>query len=356
VRILLLAIRDIPPGVLDALASLGVHPVVVRSQLNDADLPRGDSVRVRVRGEPGRPMDRRWSRKELRVAVRDIHPDLLHITADPWTPTAQAGAAAARRLGIPYSLVGVSSIGRAPSLPGRWQSDRVRHGASALAGIVQPALDHLIRDFGASVPTAVLPPGGLAIPVDWAPRPVSMPLVFGISGRLVPERGVDLLLTALSQTGGPWRLRVLGTGPMQERLERQAQQLGLSARIHWLGAVPRQDLPRYLGEIDVLVVPSRSTERWVEASGSTAQQAMAAGVAVIVSRCGALPGVVEEAGMIVDEDDLPGLTRALQVMVEDPARSRSMGQLARQRMLNVYSDHPVAQRMVAFWRDALARG
>ena len=171
--------------------------------------------------------------------------------------------------------------------------------------------------------------------------------------RLVPERGVDLLLDALGATYGDWLLRVVGTGPMHEALELQAQRLGLSAKTEWLGAMPRDQLPAFWGAVDVCLAPSRSAPGWVEPTGAVVLQAMAHGVAPVVSRCGALPDVVADTGLIVDEGDGPALTRAVQGFVADPERCRAVGAAARARVLEQYGDGPVAERMLLLWRRAL---
>jgi glycosyltransferase involved in cell wall biosynthesis len=177
--------------------------------------------------------------------------------------------------------------------------------------------------------------------------------MFAAVGRLIAERGIDLLLDALGATQGDWRLRIVGTGPVHETLEQQAQGLGLSARIEWLGALPREQLQTFWPEVDVLVAPSRSTPEWVEPSGAVVLQAMAHGIAPIVTRCGALPDVAGEAGLIVDENDLVGLTRAVQAFVAEPGRSRNVGMAARQRVLEQYADAAVAERMMLLWRRVL---
>jgi glycosyltransferase involved in cell wall biosynthesis len=338
--------------VLQALVALQVEPVVARaSGVTETDgMVRYE--RVTVRGHPGDPTDLRWSRKALRTLVRDLRPDLLHLMGDPWTPTAEAGAAAARDLKIPYVLVGTSSVGGPKGVTARWQAGRVRDGAAALAGITKPALDHLARET-ASVPHAVLPQPGIAIPASLPPRPDPVGITIGVFGRLVPERGLDLLFDALAEVYGDWRVRIVGTGPSQEALEQQAQRLGLSSRLEWLGGLPRDAVSRLLPEIDAIVAPSRSTPQWVEPTGTLVMEAMAHGVAAVVSRCGALPDVVADAGMVVDEDDQPALTRALQRLVEEPMRARELGVKARQRVLEAYGDGPIAERMAGLWRQVL---
>lgn len=351
---MILAPEPPPRGVLHALVALQVEPVVARAGgVTETDgLVRYE--RVAARGHAGDPLNLRWSRKALRTLVRDLRPDLLHLVGDPWTPTAEAGAAAARDLKIPYVLVGTSSIGTPKGMTARWQASRVRDGAAALAGITKPALDHLAREAAGSVPQAVLPQPGIDIPAGLAPRPDPVGMTFGVFGRFVPERGIDLLFDALAEVYGDWRLRLVGTGPSQEALEQQAQRLGLSSRLEWLGGLPRDEVSRLLPEIDAIVAPSRSTPAWVEPTGALILEAMSHGLAAIVSRCGALPDVVGDAGMVVDEDDRPALTRALQRLVEQPGLAREIGSRARQRVLEHYGDGPIAERMAGLWRKVLA--
>src|SRR5690606_27352499 len=135
-----------------------------------------------------------------------LRPDLIHLVGDPWTPTAEAGAAAARDLKIPYVLVGSSSVGGPRGLTARWQARRIREGAVAVAAPVRSALDHLRREAPEMI-GAVLPTGGVEIPVALEARESSRLLTLGVVGRLLPERGLDLLLDALSDTHGAWQLK-----------------------------------------------------------------------------------------------------------------------------------------------------
>ncbi len=351
-RILILSPEPPPRGLLQALVAGGVEPIVAvaKGETTTDGLVRYQ--RVSARGEPGDAMDLRWSRKALRTLVRDLRPDLIHIVADPWTPTAEAGAAAARDLRIPYVLVGTSSLGGARGLTARWQANRVRDEAAALAGITRPALEFLAGNSEVKV-RGVLPQPGFEFPVHHQPRQAATTPVFGVVGRIVPERGLDLLLEALGEVYGDWRLQIVGVGPAQEALESQSQRLGLSSRITWLGGIPRSELTGFWSGIDAFVAPSRSTPTWVEPTGSLVLEAMAWGIVPIVSRSGALPDVVGDAGMVIDEGDLPALSRALTRIVEDPARARTMGAAARQRTLEHYGDGPIAERTIALWRQAI---
>lgn len=352
-RVLILSPEPPARGILQSLPPHGVEPIVARAKGEVETVGQVRYERIAARGDPHEPTDFRWSRKALRELVRDLRPDLMHLIGDPWTPTAEAGAAAARDLKIPYVVVGTSSLGGARGLTARWQANRVRDGAAGLAGVTKPALDFLSADAEPG-PRAVLPQLGFEIPAMVEQRPAHVSLLFAVVGRVVPERGLDLLLDALAEVYGDWRLQIVGSGPSQEALEAQAQRLGLSARIEWLGGVPRHELQGLWRAADALIAPSRSTPAWVEPSGTLVLEAMAWGVPAIVSRCGALPDVVGDAGMVIDEGDRDALTRALARLVEEPARARTLGAKARQRVLEHYGDGPIAERMVKLWRESLS--
>jgi glycosyltransferase involved in cell wall biosynthesis len=192
------------------------------------------------------------------------------------------------------------------------------------------------------------------MPARLAARPVPHSPVFAVVGRVVRERGIDVLIDALIEVHGDWRLRIIGTGPEQEKLEARAQTVGLSSRIEWMGGLPREALTEMWPEIDVLIAPSRVTSSWVEPTGSVVLDGMAHAVPAVVSNSGALPDVVAGAGMIIEEGDREALSRALQGLVSTPARCRVLGNAARQRVVEHYGDGPIAERMVAWWRQVLA--
>lgn len=352
-RILILS-PDLPShGVVQSLAAQGVEPVVALASGESRTHGVIRYERIASRGDHGDPLHLRWSKKALRTFVRDLRPDLIHVVGDPWIPTAESGAAVARHLKIPYVVVGQSSVGGPNGLTARWQSKRVRDGAAGLGGVSRVALQHLVGD-APSVPTVVLPNPGFEIPLSTIDRPVPAFPTFLVVGRIVPERGLDLLFDSLATCFGEWRLRIVGTGPAQVQLEAHAQRLGLSSRIEWLGGLPRSELARLWPEVDLIVAPSRSTPTWVEPTGSVVMEAMAHGVGAVVTRCGALPDIVGEGGMIVDEDDGEALSRALSGVIGDPSRVVALGATARRRLLEQFGDGPLAGRMLAWWREARA--
>lgn len=113
--------------------------------------------------------------------------------------------------------------------------------------------------------------------------------------RLAKEKNLELLLHALAQTNdASLKLVFAGDGPMREELEERAAAAGVGARTHFLGAVPRADLPDLYASADAFVMPSTT-----ETQGLVQVEALAAGANVIAADAPQNRDVLGEAGTIV---------------------------------------------------------
>ncbi|GAA1059048.1 glycosyltransferase [Agromyces bracchium] len=155
---------------------------------------------------------------------------------------------------------------------------------------------------------ATAPGGRVGAPAPY--RDPAPPITVGFIGRLVPEKGLLLLLDALAREPR-LRLRVAGTGPLASELPERAASAGVSDRVELVGAVDPADIPEVLRSFDVLAVPSLPTPSWTEQFGRVAIEAMACGVPVVASDAGALPDVVGGAGIVVPTGDAAALAEAL---------------------------------------------
>jgi glycosyltransferase involved in cell wall biosynthesis len=316
----------------------------------------GDDAGVRVvpipvRGPVGHPERLLWNAQTLQRLLADFRPDVLHIEEEPWTQTAALGLRLARRLGIRSVLSTSQSLPRSFSLAQRFRRERSLRAATGVIGTNRLALALATRRRPAA-PHLTLPRLGVTPPpaVPRVPRPA---LGIGFVGRLVPERGLDLLFRACVGLAGKWTLTVVGTGPSQEELEILAQRLGISARISWLGALPLEAVEDVWPRLDCVVLPARTTQRWVLTVGRAALQAMAHGVAVVATDSGALPELVGDAGRIVPEEDVPALTAALQDLYADRSECERLGSAGRRRILEQFSDDAIAAKTLAFWHSLI---
>lgn len=159
----------------------------------------------------------------------------------------------------------------------------------------------------------------------------------GFVGRMIPEKGPDVLVRAAGLLHRPdLRFTLVGSqgfardaplSPYERELRGLAERSGSDIRFEPF--VDRTALPDLLRTFDVLVVPSR----WAEPSGLTAGEGMATGLPVIASRIGGLPDVVGDAGILIAPDDPTALAAALSALADDPGERARRGRMSRQHAL-----------------------
>jgi glycosyltransferase involved in cell wall biosynthesis len=229
--------------------------------------------------------------------------------------------------------------------------------AGAAAGIATNALAvRLLRRQRATLTIEVIPFRGVVPPLDPAPPPDDDVFHLGYVGRLVAERGAAVLFEACVRIHGQWSLTVIGSGPAQEELERQAERLGIAARVEWRGGLPRSALSGVWPQLHCLVVPSKTTPGWIDTGTPALLEAMAYGVPPVASDTGALPDVIDGGGIIVPEGDPDRLTQALKELKDDPKRRRELGGLARKRILAEYTDTALARKTIRLWQGIVSKG
>lgn len=155
-------------------------------------------------------------------------------------------------------------------------------------------------------------------------------------GRLAPEKGVDVLLSALGGIDG--ELVIAGSGPEEEHLRALAP-----SRTRFLGYLDRDELPAWYAAADALVLPSRS-EPW----GFPLNEGAAAGLPLVATDAvGAATELIEDGvnGFRVPAGDVNALRNALRQLAEDMAFRRAAG--ARSRAL-------AAPFTPDAWADAVA--
>jgi glycosyltransferase involved in cell wall biosynthesis len=178
-------------------------------------------------------------------------------------------------------------------------------------------------------------------------------LRIGFVGRLIPHKGVGVLLDAVA-LDQRFRADIFGAGPELDHLVALAGTLGIDDRVTFHGHVDEADIPGVYERFDVLAVPSVPTPGWVEQFGRVVVEAQASGVPVVASASGALPDVVGEDGLLVSPASPVALQRALGRFLDEPGlwdRLRSAGIAAATK----YSWDSVADTQMELYR-LVARG
>jgi glycosyltransferase involved in cell wall biosynthesis len=155
------------------------------------------------------------------------------------------------------------------------------------------------------------------------------------AGRLVPQKGFDILLRAMAQVPKdlPWRLEMIGEGPEDTHLRQIAVEAGIAQQIDWLGA--RANPFPHFRNADIVVVPSR-----FEGFPNTALEAMASGKALICTDCKTGPRELTGNGqfaVLVPKENVGVLADAITRLARDPEGRRNLGSNARIYVAGRYS-------------------
>ena len=162
-------------------------------------------------------------------------------------------------------------------------------------------------------------------------RPADRPppgarLRVGFVGRLLPVKGVDVLLRAVAHDDRI-DLDVYGGGPDDTALQSLATEL-VASRVAFHGHIDEAALVEVFPTFDVLAVPSVLVPNVLEQFGRVVVEGQASGVPVVASDCGALPDVVGGSGLLVPPGDAAALSAALGRFLDEPglwARLREAG-------------------------------
>ncbi len=167
------------------------------------------------------------------------------------------------------------------------------------------------------------------------------PLIVAV-GNLYPVKGHIVLLKALGELHTrdpalPWRAAIAGRGREEPNLRAFIAEHGLGDRVRLLGY--RNDVPDVLGAADIWVMPSLS-----EGLPLALLEAMFAGKAIVASRVGGIPEVIQEGrnGFLVEPGDAVGMATGLERLVRDPVCRQAFARAVRDQAVREYTQ----ERMV----------
>jgi glycosyltransferase involved in cell wall biosynthesis len=167
-------------------------------------------------------------------------------------------------------------------------------------------------------------------------------------GRLAPQKGFDILVDAIARTTTRPSLLLAGSGPAAKQLQAQVAERGLTARVEFLGEVPRERVKCLLRGATAVSMPSR-----FEGNPLIALEAMQAGAPLIAS---AIPGLPEElvhgvTGILVPPEDPIALARAIDQIVSNSAEAERLGHAAAEASRAFPSWDAVADAVLAVYQQ-----
>lgn len=176
------------------------------------------------------------------------------------------------------------------------------------------------------------------------PRVDQRPTILCVARQYPRKRVRDLLeaFALLRRHLPAAHLRIVGDGPEHQRLRAQAQRLGISESVAFLGGLPDEAVRREYAHCDVFCLPSAQ-----EGFGIVFLEAMVAGKPVVATTAAAIPEVVQHgtSGILVPVGDVQAIAGALFALLTDAERRAAYGAAARARVQD-YDWLRVAQRFL----------
>jgi glycosyltransferase involved in cell wall biosynthesis len=293
------------------------------------------------------------------AALRRHRPRLIDLSHEPYS-VACAEVLTLCSLYAPHATVvmqACQNIFRNYPAPFRWFERRALKRVAAAHACSETVREVLVAK-GFKKPVAIIPFG---VNTDafsqsrMAERDPNQPLTIGFVGRMLPGKGLNLLSEALGiRASEKWNLLVVGDGPERASFESSLAARELRARARFTGAVSYEQVPEFFKQIDLLVMPTETTERIREQFGRVLVEAMAGYIPVIGSTCGAIPEVIADAGLVFPEGDAQALAQAMHRMLTDAELRERCATLGKARVEENYSWDVVARKTFALFTQVLS--
>lgn len=320
---------------LPRLQAQGIEPIVLTS-LHDPSLPAYEEYKGipihRLSFQPGLRHDYlatiAQTQRQVADLKRTLQPDLVHL---------HLGGPIAffhLRTRFAWDKPTVVTLHFCPD----WQRhsegsilEQVLSLASHVVGVSQAVLDAALAVAPETAARLSVIYNGVVEP-EQEPSPVCVeePVILCL-GRLVREKGFDLMIEALTWVRGPQpraRLIVAGDGPERKALEAKVQQIGLGQAVQFLGWVGERERNALLNRAAVVVIPSR----WQEPFPLVALEAAWMGRPLVAAQAGGLPEAVRhgQTGLLVEPENSQALAQAVLQVLCNPELARRMGCAGRQ--------------------------
>ena len=171
-------------------------------------------------------------------------------------------------------------------------------------------------------------------------------------GRAVAKKGYDDLIAALAALPPSlqWRLVHIGGGTLSEKLQHQAEQAGIGAKVEWHGAQSQEAVLAAYRAADIFVLASRIADDGDrDGLPNVLMEAQSQGLACLATAVSAIPELIIDGktGVLVKAEDRAALVKALAHMITDPGQRQLLGEAGEARVRTHFSHN--------YWIERLAR-
>jgi glycosyltransferase involved in cell wall biosynthesis len=294
----------------------------------------------------------------LNKIMREIQPDIVHIDEEPYNVATFLAMRMAVNLKAQALFFTWQNLYRDYPPPFRQlELYNYQHASAALAG--NRAAEEVLRRKGYNGIVHVIPQFGFDTDIykRSAPRPPRKendPFTIGFIGRLKEEKGLHLMVEALTYLPDYCRAVFIGSGPMKSVLEELASKLGVIDRVQFRPGVPTYEVPGEMEQLDAHVLPSLTRSNWKEQFGRVLAEAMSCETPVIGSDSGEIPYVIGDAGLVFKEGNARDLSECVKKLISDPVYYADLARRGRQRVLENYTQGQIARQTFEVYRKVQA--
>lgn len=180
--------------------------------------------------------------------------------------------------------------------------------------------------------------------------PQQAPVLF-FAGRFTESKGVQQTIRALVKLPDAHFI-VAGKGPYESNLRALAKQLLVEQRVHFIGFLPNEQLAPYYSIADVVLMPGT----FYESLGRMLLEACSYGIPVIATNRAGNPDIITHGvnGYLLETQDVDELVQRITDIIRHPARAKTMGAAARQKIIVEFAPARIARELTDAYRDAIA--
>lgn len=307
----------------------------------------GRAVRTLLQDRPQRHIYLTSMRRQL----GRVRPDVVFCEQEPYSLAATQVGQAAHHAGVPFGVQMDENLDRRLPPPVRRLRSLVLARADFLAAR-SAAAAALAHRWGAAGEVAVVPHHMDSW--DLPERPAHDVVTVGFAGRLVREKGIEVLVAALQRVTQPVDLLVVGDGPLAGWLRAQPLPAG---SVEVVQGVAHRDMGGWYARMDMLVLPSLTTPTWSEQFGRVLVEALSCGTPVIGSDSGEIPWVIgqTQGGLVCREGDVEDLAHAVGRLAADSEERRRLAERGRRGAAALAGVEAVSDRLDGLLRRAVGR-
>jgi glycosyltransferase involved in cell wall biosynthesis len=295
---------------------------------------------------------------QLSKIMQEVQPEIVHIDEEPYNLATWQAIHLAKKQHAQAVFFTWQNLYRNYPPPFRQlELYNYKNATMAIAG--NRDASEVLRRKGYQGPMQIIPQFGFDTDIykrshPRPPRVSGAPFTLGFIGRFKEEKGLPLIIEALTYLPDYCQAVFIGQGPMQSVLEEQAARLGVSQRVQFKPGIPTDQVPAAMEKLDVFILPSITRPNWIEQFGRVLAEAMSCETPVIGSTCGEIPYVISDAGLVFKEGDAHELSASVQKLLDDPTLYASLAHKGRQRVLENYTQGQIARQTYETYRDMLS--